>query len=148
MSRQKTVKEENTDIETTEYSETLINAYLQHDKIKDIAEVVGCSTKTIQRLQKDPQFRKVIAERRYLMVNKALSTLQQSLDDAVKTLVEIMTSDSTPPKERLEAVRLVMDTAERWGGSYYSIKNNYVNFEERLASEELDKKLLSFNSLL
>ena len=147
MSRQKTVKEENTDIEV-DYSEKLIDAFLQNDKVKDIASQAEISTKTVQRLRKDSTFRQVIAERRFLLVNKALTTLQESLDDAVKTLVEVMTSDSTPPRERLEAVRLVMDTAERWGGNYNSIKSNYIHFEERMASEELDKKLLSFNSLL
>lgn len=96
------------------YSETLIQAFLQYDKVVDIMEATGLSRSTIVRYRDSPDFQKVLSDRRTAYVETAVTKMQAFMCEGVETLQKIIRDKNTSAQVKVNAVQILFAQCKSW----------------------------------
>jgi transposase len=96
--------------------------------IEAAAQKAGLSQATVYRRLRDPEFKNRIQQAQSDMVKRASGTLTAAGMEAIKTLLGLLQSSTTPASVRLGAARAVLEL----GGK---LRDN-VEYEERLLALE------------
>lgn len=96
--------------------------------IEAAAQKAGISQATVYRRLRDPEFKKRIQQAQSDMVKRTSGTLTAAGMEAIKTLLGLLQSSTTPASVRLGAARAVLEL----GGK---LRDN-VEYEERLVALE------------
>jgi AcrR family transcriptional regulator len=96
--------------------------------VEAAAQKAGLSQATVYRRLRDPEFKKRIQDVQSDMVKRASGTLTAAGMEAIKTLLALLQSSSTPAGVRLGAARAVLELGGKLRDS--------VELEERLRSLE------------
>ena len=78
------------------------------------AEAAGCATKTVQRRLADPGFRRALDETRNRLFEQALGRAVHHAVRAADVLAEIMDDADNPPRVRVSAAKVLLDSATRY----------------------------------
>ena len=113
-------------------SERTIRAFLQHDKIVDIAKAAGISRSTVYKLMKDDVFQTVLQERRAAMVSAGTDLMRRYFVRDVQILQDIAEDLDVPAGTRAYACQILMNQLSTW------MQN--VDYEQRLAALEKETK--------
>ena len=97
-----------------QYSETVINAFLKHDKIVDIMAATGLSRSTIQRYRDDPELQKLLVERKTEYIKAAVNKMQAFMSEGVDTLQKIIRDDETAPQIKINAIQIMFNQCKTW----------------------------------
>lgn len=97
-----------------QYSEKVINAFLEHDKIIDIMAATGLSRGTIDKYRKDEEFQKVLFERKERFVAAAVSKMQASMSRGAEVLQRIIENESVAPQTRVNAISVLFAQCKAW----------------------------------
>lgn len=114
-------------------NEEIIAALLQHGTIKEAAQAVGTTPRTIYNQMKDREFRAEYMEAKNDIIRKAVFTINQKLSDAVDAVTDIMNDEDVNPATRLQAAQTIL--------------NNAGKFANRLDSGERSSRIESEPSL-
>jgi type II secretory pathway component PulF len=96
--------------------------------IEVAAQKAGLSQATVYRRLQDPEFKNRIQQAQSDMVKRASGTLTAAGMEAIKTLLSLLQSSSTPAAVRLGAARAVLELGSK-------LRDN-VEFGERLRALE------------
>lgn len=97
-----------------QYSEKVINAFLEHDKITDIMTATGLSRGTIDKYRKDEDFQKVLFERKERFVAAAVARMQSTLFEAAEALKDIINNKDIPAQVRVNAISVLFQQCKNW----------------------------------
>lgn len=92
-------------------NEEIIAALLQHSTVRDAAQAIGISTRTIYERMQNGEFRAQYREARAEIVREAVDKTNSKLSAAIDTITEIMLDKETPIRFRLQAAQIVIDRA-------------------------------------
>lgn len=96
------------------FTESMIAAFLEHDKISDIMRATSLSRNTVTRYRDDPQFQDILNQRRVQVIRRSVQKMQQSLTDCVNVLNRIIADDSISPQIRVNAIQIMMSQCKSW----------------------------------
>lgn len=96
------------------FTEDLISAFLEYDKIADIMRATGLSRNTVTRYRDDPQFQDILNQRRVQIIRRSVQKMQQSLTDCVNVLNRIINNDDISPQIRVNAIQIMMSQCKSW----------------------------------
>ena len=94
--------------------EAIIAALLSHGGIGKAAEAVGIAPRTIYNRMATPEFRAAYSAARADLVRGAVADLNGHLAEAVNVIAEIMTDPEAAPTTRLQAAKLLLQSAARF----------------------------------
>lgn len=120
-------------------SEKTINAFLQNDKIVDIAKSAGLSRSTVYRLLHDSDFQAALTERRAAMVRAATDMMRRYFARDIQILQDIAEDGSVSAGTRVYACSVLMGQLNTW--------TQNVDFEQRLATLEKETKNGDFRQI-
>jgi hypothetical protein len=95
----------------TPKQEKAISALLTEPTILLAADKVGSSEATIHRWLRDEAFNKAYKEARRALISQTISSLQQTTNQAVNTLREVMGNVEAPASSRVQASRTILEMA-------------------------------------
>lgn len=98
-------------VETPMQTEHAITAVLTHPTLHSAAEALGLSRMTLWRIMKRPEFQEQYREARRQIVSHAISQVQQSTVQALKTLREVMEDSQAFATARVLAAKIVLSVA-------------------------------------
>ena len=96
------------------FTEDLIAAFLEYDKISDIMRATGLSRNTVTRYRDDPQFQDILNQRRVQIIRRSVQQMQHSLTDCVNVLNRIINNDDISPQIRVNAIQIMMSQCKSW----------------------------------
>ena len=96
------------------YSEKIINAFLEHDKISDIMSATGLSRGTINKYRDDEDFQRVLFERKEQFVSAAVARMQSSLFEAAEVLQDIINNENVSAQVRVNAISVLFQQCKNW----------------------------------
>lgn len=96
------------------FTEDLIAAFLEYDKISDIMRATGLSRNTVTRYRDDPQFQGILNQRRVQIIRRSVQKMQQSLADCVNVLNRIINDGDISPQIRVNAIQIMMSQCKSW----------------------------------
>ena len=96
------------------FTEDLIAAFLEYDKISDIMRATGLSRNTVTRYRDDPQFQDILNQRRVQIIRRSVQKMQQSLTDCVNVLNRIINDGDISPQIRVNAIQIMMSQCKSW----------------------------------
>lgn len=100
--------------EKKNYSEKIISAFLESDKITEIMEKTGLSRSTVDRYKKDPDLQFILAERRTMIVESAISKMEAAMVDAAETLRKIIADENVGAQTRIYAISTLFSQCRSW----------------------------------
>lgn len=95
-------------------NENVIESFMSYAKIKDIAQATGLSEKTVSRYKDDPEFQKILSERKTEYVKAAVNKMQSVLIECVDTLMDIIRSEETKPQTKVNAIQIMFSQCRDW----------------------------------
>ena len=116
--------------------EQAIAALITHDTIAAAAAAVRISEVTLWRWQQLPEFQARYREARRAVIERSISTLQQSTTAAVTTLVSLMNDVNVAANVRLYAATRVLDYALK-GTEVLDLEQRLTELEEGLEPQHL-----------
>lgn len=96
------------------YSETVINAFLKHDKIVDIMADTGLSRSTIQRYRDDPELQQLLTERKTEFIKAAVNKMQAFMSEGVEILQNIIRDNETSAQTKVNAIQIMFNQCKTW----------------------------------
>ena len=96
------------------YSEKVITAFLENDKIVDIMSATGLSRSTIDRYKADPKLQRILSERRAAFVETAVTKMQKALSEGADVLHRIIKNEAVSPQVRVNAVQILFAQCRSW----------------------------------
>ena len=97
-----------------QYSETVINAFLKHDKIVDIMADTGLSRSTIQRYRDDPEMQQLLTERKSEFIKAAVNKMQAFMNEGVEILQNIIRDNETSAQTKVNAIQIMFNQCKTW----------------------------------
>ena len=97
-----------------QYPEELITAFMCTARRGEIMEKTGISKSRYYRLKADPDFQRLVAERRTELVKDAVLKMEGYLSKDVIILQEIIENPETSPQTRLNGIQLLMNQLGQW----------------------------------
>ena len=97
-----------------QYSETVINAFLKHDKIVDIMADTGLSRSTIQRYRDDPELQQLLTERKAEFIKAAVNKMQAFMSEGVEILQNIIRDNETSAQTKVNAIQIMFNQCKTW----------------------------------
>ena len=94
--------------------ERVISAFLTNFRMVDVIRETGLSKKTCYKIRNDPNFQKVIRERKESILKAAVNTMQSYMVKNVKTLQRIIDDPETPIPTRVNALNTYMSHMRDW----------------------------------
>ena len=96
------------------FTEDVISAFLEHDKISDVMRITGLSRNTVTKYRDDPQLQDILNQRRVQIIRRSVQKMQQSLTDCVNVLNRIISNDKISPQIRVNAIQVMMSQCKSW----------------------------------
>ena len=96
------------------YTENIIEAFLEHDKISEIMRITGLSRNTLTRYRDDPQFQDILNQRRVQIIRRSVQKMQQSLSDCANVLNRIINDETISPQIRVNAIQTMLSQCKTW----------------------------------
>ena len=94
--------------------ERVISAFLNNYRMVDIIRETGLSKKTCYRIRNDPEFQKVIRERKEAILKTAVNKMQSYLTKDVEILQGIIEDPDTSPQIKVNAIQTLMNQLRDW----------------------------------
>ena len=92
-----------------EYDERLVSAFLTNYKVVDIMKETGLSKKTIYKYKNDPDFQKIIHERKNTIIQFSVNKMQSNLTRNVDTLQAIIDDPDTAAQTKVNAIQIYLN---------------------------------------
>lgn len=96
------------------YSEKIISAFLENDKITDIMSATGLSRSTIDRYGQDPELQRILSERKAAYVEAAVTKMQAALSESAEVLQRIIKNEDVSPQVRVNAIQVLFTQCRSW----------------------------------
>lgn len=96
------------------YSEKIINAFLDNDKVIDIMAATGLSRSTIERYRADPELQKILSDRKAAFVEAAVLKMQKTLSESADVLQKIIKNEDISPQVRVNAIQVLFTQCRNW----------------------------------
>lgn len=90
------------------YSERLINAFVSGYKRDEIMQAAGIGKQKYYALKRDPEFIRLVNERRGDIVRGAVMKMESFLTEDVELLQDIITDEEVRPQVRVNAIQLML----------------------------------------
>lgn len=100
--------------EKKNYSEKVINAFLENDKVVDIMSATGLSRSTIERYRADPELQRILSERKAAFIEAAVLKMQKTLSESADVLQRIIKNEEVKPQTRVNAIQVLFTQCRNW----------------------------------
>ena len=100
--------------EKKNYSEKVINAFLENEKVVDIMSATGLSRGTINKYRDDEDFQRVLFERKEQFVSAAVTRMQSALSEAAEVLKDIINNEDIAAQVRVNAISVLFQQCKAW----------------------------------
>ena len=97
-----------------EYPESLITAFLTSFKANEIMKVTGISKTKYYRLKNDPDFQKILTDRRSELIREAVLKMESYISEDVEILQGIIRDQNTKDQVKVNAIQLLMSQLGQW----------------------------------
>lgn len=95
------------------YSEDLLNAFMECNTYKEISERTGVNYDLVCKTAKDPEFIRVLDKRRSKVLCKTAKEMQKGLMMCVKELTDIIQNKKTSPQIKINAISVYFNNCNR-----------------------------------
>ena len=96
------------------YPENLITAFLTSYKPSEVMKAADISKSKYYRLRADPDFQRVLTERRSELVREAVMKMESYLSEDVEILQDIIRNPETAAQVKVNAINLLMSQLANW----------------------------------
>ena len=96
------------------YSEALVAAFLTSYKPAEIMKTANISKTKYYRLRADPDFQRILTERRTEIVKEAVLKMESYLSEDVEILQSIIRDPKTAAQVKVNAINLLMSQLNQW----------------------------------
>lgn len=96
------------------YDETLITAFMTSFKPADIKRMTGISDTKYYSLKRDPEFQRILTERRDAIIKTAVLKMESYLNEDVEILQRIIRNPDTKDQIKINAIQLLMNQLGQW----------------------------------
>lgn len=97
-----------------QYEESLITAFLTSYKPAEIMKLTGISKTKYYRLKRDPDFQRILTERRTELVKSAVMKMESYLTEDVEILQSIIRKEDTTDQVKINGINLLMSQLNTW----------------------------------
>lgn len=94
--------------------ERVIAAFLNNFRIVDVIRETGLSKNTVYKVRNDPEFQKVIRERKEAILKTAVNKMQSYLTKDVEILQQIIEDPETSAQTKVNAIQTLMNQLRDW----------------------------------
>lgn len=94
--------------------ERVIGAFLNNFRMVDVMRETGLSKKTCYKIRNDPEFQKVIRERKEAILKTAVNKMQSYLTKDVEILQQIIEDPETSAQTKVNAIQTLMNQLRDW----------------------------------
>ena len=94
--------------------ERVISAFLNNFRMVDVIRETGLSKKTCYKIRNDPEFQKVIRERKEAILKTAVNKMQSYLTKDVEILQGIIEDPETSAQTKVNAIQTLMNQLRDW----------------------------------
>ena len=94
--------------------ERVISAFLNNFRMVDVIRETGLSKKTCYKIRNDPEFQKVIRERKEAILKTAVNKMQSYLTKDVEILQQIIEDPETSAQTKVNAIQTLMNQLRDW----------------------------------
>ena len=94
--------------------ERVIGAFLNNFRMVDVIRETGLSKKTCYKIRNDPEFQKVLRDRKEAILKTAVNKMQGYLTRDVEILQEIIEDPNTSPQTKVNAIQTLMNQLRDW----------------------------------
>jgi hypothetical protein len=94
--------------------ERVIGAFLNNFRMVDVMRETGLSKKTCYKIRNDPEFQKVIRERKEAILKTAVNKMQGYLTKDVEILQQIIEDPETSAQTKVNAIQTLMNQLRDW----------------------------------
>ena len=96
------------------HDERVISAFLNNFRMVDVIRETGLSKKTCYKIRNDPEFQKVIRERKEAILKTAVNKMQGYLTKDVEILQQIIEDPETSAQTKVNAIQTLMNQLRDW----------------------------------
>ena len=96
------------------YPEELITAFLTSCHASDIMKQCKISKTKYYKLKADPDFQKILTERRSELIREAVMKMEHYLSEDVEILQNIITNPETRPQIKINGIQIMMNQLSNW----------------------------------
>lgn len=97
-----------------EYPESLITAFLTSYKPAEIMKLTGISKTKYYRLKRDPDFQRILTQRRTEIIKEAVLKMESYLTEDVEILQGIIRKEDTSDQVKINGINLLMSQLNQW----------------------------------
>ena len=94
--------------------ERVIGAFLNNFRMVDVMKETGLSKNTCYKIRNDPEFQKVLRERKEAILKTAVNKMQGYLTRDVEILQEIIEDPNTSAQTKVNAIQTIMNQLREW----------------------------------
>lgn len=94
--------------------ERVIGAFLNNFRMVDVMRETGLSKNTVYKIRNNPEFQKVIRERKEAILKTAVNKMQGYLTKDVEILQEIIEDPETSAQTKVNAIQTLMNQLRDW----------------------------------
>ena len=94
--------------------ERVIGAFLNNFRMVDVMRETGLSKNTVYTIRNDPNFQKVIRERKEAILKTAVNKMQGYLMKDVEILQQIIEDPDTSAQTKVNAIQTLMNQLRDW----------------------------------
>lgn len=94
--------------------ERVIGAFLNNFRMVDVMRETGLSKNTVYKIRNDPEFQKVIRERKEAILKTAVNKMQGYLTRDVEILQEIIEDPDTSAQVKINGIQTLMNQLRDW----------------------------------
>ena len=97
-----------------QYEESLITAFLTSYKPAEIMKLTGLSKTKYYRLKRDPDFQRILTQRRTEIIKEAVLKMESYLTEDVEILQGIIRKEDTSDQVQINGINLLMSQLNQW----------------------------------
>ena len=94
--------------------ERVISAFLNNFRMVDVMKETGLSKNTVYKIRNNPEFQKVIQERKEAILKTAVNKMQGYLTKDVEILQQIIEDPDTSAQTKVNAIQTLMNQLRDW----------------------------------
>lgn len=94
--------------------ERVIGAFLNNFRMVDVMRETGLSKNTVYKIRNDPEFQKVLRERKEAILKTAVNKMQGYLTKDVEILQQIIEDPDTSAQTKVNAIQTLMNQLRDW----------------------------------
>lgn len=94
--------------------ERVIGAFLNNFRMVDVIRETGLSKNTVYKIRNDPEFQRVIRERKQAILKTAVNKMQGYLTKDVEILQQIIEDPDTSAQTKVNAIQTLMNQLRDW----------------------------------